>query len=275
MLSRLLENWPYKLAAIAIAIALRLYVIDQSNNTRQIVVPITNWTAPAGLVVTDTPHSVRVTLSGSSGRLDMVTPDDLHATLDLRHGQPGSNVTVPVVVSLSTGLQSAVSVMDQDPRVATVILDKLVDEKRKISVHMNLTQFATYGYAYQDPVVTPDTATIEGIELDLAKVQDVWVWVDTDFSGSQAGALSIQGYYNVSAMDRFGNPVPGVTVSPNQARVVIPVTRVAAVKTMVVSPQITGEPTYPAAIAGVHVDPPMITVSGPGISFSQHKHYLD
>jgi YbbR domain-containing protein len=143
------------------------------------------------------------------------------------------------------------------------VLDKLVSEQRKISVHMNVTQFATFGYAYQSPIVTPATAVIEGTDSDLAKVKDVWVWVDTDFSGSEAGALSIQGYYNISAMDAFGNPVTGVTVSPTQARVVIPVTRVAAIKTMVVSPQIVGSPSYPFAIKSVTVDPPMVTISGP------------
>src|SRR5579883_832627 len=216
MLARFLNNWPYKLAAILIAVALHKYVNGLVNpNTTRILpgVPITarNW--PDGYVVTNMPQNVTLQLSGPASVLDSLHPDDsrISATVNLRNAHNGVNASLPISVALSPQISDAVNVDSISPPTVSITIDPL--QSMKMRVRVSFARLAPAGYAYQSPEVAPSVATVSGPASQLKLVHEVVAYADAGSEDENAPPATLEGTFNLIPLDIHGAQVDGVTVS--------------------------------------------------------------
>src|SRR5690606_6031456 len=85
LLRRLAQNWPSKLAALAIAFLIWLFVTSSATTTtqRSLVLPLVIEGIDEDEAAVGLPEFVEVSVSGPSARIDRLRPDMLRATLDL------------------------------------------------------------------------------------------------------------------------------------------------------------------------------------------------
>ena len=266
MLARFLNNWPYKLAAILIAVALHKYVNGVMNpNTTRILpgVPITARNVPSGYLVTNMTQNVTLQLSGPASVLDSLHQDDtrISATVNLHSAREGANLSLPVSVALSPEISDAVSVDTVSPPAVSATIDPL--QSINMGVRVSFARMAPAGYAYQQPVVAPAKATISGPATQLKQVHELVAYADAENEDESSLPTTLEGTFNLIPLDEHGAQVENVRVSPSMAHVTVPIVRTAAMKALLVSPSVTGAPAYPWAITGIESKPSVVTVAGP------------
>ena len=262
MLTRLLENWPYKLAALAIAIALRIYVshIDDPHTIKQINIPLSLTGVSDSMIVTDYSPNVTLQLSGPASSLDGITGTSYTARVDVHAAHTGSNNLLPILVVPNTTIPSDVTMDSQMPRMASVTLD--AKARKRFAIRVSFQKVAPAGFTYGAPSAVPPVAAIEGPATAVNSVARLSVYGDDAVSGETTSLGVLDGFAQIEAQDEHGKAVAGVTILPAQAEVRIRETRVAAVKELIVNPTVVGEPAYPAQVESVSVTPNRIAVTG-------------
>lgn len=264
MLARFLNNWPYKLAAVLIAIALHRYVNGLMNpDIPRILpgVPLVATNIPSGTVVTSMPQNVTIELSGPANVLNNLRDDDrrISATVNLSGSHTGTNPDRSVSVALSPDISDQVTVDSISPPTVQVAIDQL--QQIQMPVRVSFARLAPAGYIYQQPVVAPSLAMVSGAESQLKMVRELVAYADV---GNESRVPStVEGMFDVIALDEHGAEVPDVTVNPTMVHVTIPIARASAAKALVVSPVIVGAPAYPWEVSAVDVQPTMVMVTGP------------
>ena len=229
MLTRFLNNWPYKLAAIAIAVVLRLYVNSLVNphTVRDLPdTPLTVKNVPAGYVVTDIPKTVTVRVSGPASTLDKLGQEGrISATADLRGAHSGVNPNLPVTVSLPPDASDQVSVDWVSPATISTTLDMV--ETLHMRVQVSFGRLPPAGYIYKQPVISPAIVTVTGPAPQLGQVREVVAYAEAQ-DDTGAPVSTMEGTFSLIPLDDHGAQVAGVVVSPQMAHVVVPVVRIAA-----------------------------------------------
>ena len=102
MAARGRSDWPWRLAALLVAVILWLAVGRQGpySHQRTFVVPISIRRIPAGKTATVDPDQVAIRVTGDLATLNAITADDILAYVDLR--DQSNRQSVPIVVSLPT-----------------------------------------------------------------------------------------------------------------------------------------------------------------------------
>lgn len=255
-LELVLSDWPLKLGALGLAVALYVGVsLSQNDRTWPGQVPIEVLDPPRGGAVLDLPGTVtgiryRAPLDAAA----TLANGSFLASIDLSDVVPtagGDPVPVPVRV---IALDPRVQVIDYSPQSVNVRVDQLVTRPMPITVDRGTVP---PGLALGPPVVSPATAILRGASSRVATVQSVVARVAIDASG-----LNIDQDVDLEAIDDTGAPVPGVEVFPERARVSIEVARELAYATLPVVPVVTGSPAPGYRVAAVGVTPTTVTVSG-------------
>jgi YbbR domain-containing protein len=262
MLTRLLENWPYKLAALVIAILLKLYVagIDDPHTTKQFSVPLTLNRVPDNLVVTDSTPDVTLEISGPQSTLDEVESSSFIASVDLRSAHPGIDQELPIKVTAESTVSPDVAIENQSPHTAVVTTE--VKSRVRYYVHASFRRVAPAGYTYGQPVVMPSVATVEGPQSMVNRIARLMIFADDIVTGDDNSPGVLDGIGNIVAVDDQQEPINGLSITPSQAEVRIPVRSEAASKVLIINPVVTGSPAYPAQVTGIDVTPDRITVMG-------------
>jgi YbbR domain-containing protein len=268
MLARLLNNWPIKLLALAIAIVLRVYVGNVTNpqETKQLTVPIIVTGVPDNLIATDYTQNVTITFTGNPEIIDSLGPSDIAANVNLSRAHSGANPGLQIVISEPPDLRDQIQIENKKPTGAAVYLD--TKGSINLGVRAEFTRFAPVGYEYELPTVTPTTARVDGPESLLKSINKLVVFADTD-SDVMASPTTIDDMGDIVPVDGGNHQVEGVTVTPAQAHFVIPIRKIGALKSLVISPQVIGALHYPLRISQVDVDPTTIVVSGPAPLLAQ------
>jgi len=267
MLARLLNNWPYKLLALAIAIVLRVQIGNAANPqaTNKITVPI-NINAgdvPSNLVETYHTPFVTITYSGPETDIEGLSASDIQATVNLSRARPGSNAALPIVVTLPVELRDKVQRLSMTPSGAAVFLD---DKQHMVmSVHAE-PPTAPIGYVYEPAQLYPATASVDGPESAMKNVSQLVVFGTGD---SLASPADLNDVGRIVAVDSRYSQIDGVTVTPAQARVIIPIRKIGAMKSLMISPLVSGAPRYPLRVDKIDVEPEMVVVSGPAPLLAQ------
>ncbi|MDR3710283.1 MAG: CdaR family protein [Capsulimonadaceae bacterium] len=262
MFTRLLDNWPYKIFSVIIAIGLYFYVSGQLNPQMTKDYPVTVIHVPEGLSKKDATPTVTLQLSGSAGALDGLRATDISATVDASVAHAGVNRNLPVTVNVVPEYRDRIAIVGEQPSVAVVTLDKLESERRP--VHVIFTHAAATGYAYGTPLASPATVKLVAPQSVLDAIKDVVVDLDERLDeGHWADTSPIDRVVEIEARDGDGRRIAGVTAMPAEARVTVSIVRVASVKTVPISPAIIGRPASSAAVSGAVVDPSFAILSGP------------
>ncbi len=262
MWTRLIENWPYKIAALAIAILLKIYVagVNDPHTARQMTVPISLNRVPDNLVVSDATPMVTLQISGSQSSLDALSSTSFTATVDLGRAHAGVNQPLAIDVIPTAGTSPDINVETLSPRTASVTMD--VKRHARFPVHIDFRRVAPSGLAYGTPSVMPEFATVEGPDSAVSKIATLAVYADEALTGEASHPGIIDGIGTIVPLDGQQTPIPGLTVIPQQAEIRVPVMRQAAVKDLIVDALVTGTPKYPAQVESVEVLPSRLSVTG-------------
>ena len=262
MLSRLLFNWPYKIAALSIAIALHFYVshINDPHIAKSVNIPVILKSMPASLQLSDATPDVTVQLNGPTSSLDLITSSSYEATVDLASAHAGSNQSLPIAITSASGTPQDIEIESATPRAAAVVLENKV--RKQFTVSATFPSQSPPGLSYGAPRVVPPVASIEGPESGVNRVTHLVVHGDDAVNGENVTPGILEGFGEVIPLNAENQPVSGVAVIPEQVELRIPVTRETAVKELIVNPTIIGTPAYPVQVSSVQVQPSRLSVTG-------------
>lgn len=248
------RNWPLRLGAILLATVLYTgLVLGQNVRTWTGEVPIERIRQPSNVtLVSEIPP---VTLIRYRAPIDvLLSPNLFAANVDLSGVAPvsgGPPIAVPVTL---VSLDQRVQIVDFQPREVQVQLDPVEERTLAITVALGTVP---EGVTVGSPQVEPSAVTLRGAASRVGSVNQVVARVSID-----ASALNVDRDVDLVAVDGNGNPVPGVEIDPERARVRVAVARELATRTLPVVPILTGAPAAGYRITAISVEPLIVTLSG-------------
>ncbi len=201
LLQRLHRNWPSKLTALVAAFLFWSLVTSTSTSTtqRSFLLPLEVDGVAEGAVAVGVPAVVEVSVSGPSARVDRLRADQLRATLDL------ADATADFERQVQVQTPADIRLLHVDPEGVIGFLEQVTS--RDLSVEVALLGDA--------PAGTELTATAEPARVTLTGRRQALDAVTraVALSGARGGSVELL------ALDADGQPVTGVTSSPDRVTV--------------------------------------------------------
>jgi len=246
------QNWPYLLAALALAVALHAYVkMEEKPRSRSLQADIQFVNAGPDLVVTPSRRRVTVTVQGPADIIQEITPRDIAATVDLRGLTPGSSYSLEIQCTSRV----APDVVTCTPTPGVVVVGIDVSESKPLPITARLVGTPPLGFEYDPPRVLPPEAAVSGVSRVVGRVEHLLV-------AAPMGQTDIDRLLPIKAVDRRGAPVPGVRIEPPFARVQAAIRRQPLTKNLVVSPVLAGLPEAGYSVSELVVKPLMVKARG-------------
>ncbi len=213
------NNWPLKLAALALGLTIWLFVLVNTNpwTVREVEATVTARGVPEGLqVMSMAPSTVRVQLAGRRRNVEDVHASNCEAWVHMAGKLVGEHV-VEVVVSTGS-LPKGVKPW-QDPDLAVLVtLDETVSQMRPVKLSRRGEPAPEYKIIRTDG--RPNQVAVSGPQRVVGRVDRV---VAEFFV---AGTTETRKYTcTLEARDANDVPVEGVVMSPAQAEVTLNVER--------------------------------------------------
>ena len=114
-------------------------------------------------VISMTPKTVNVTISGKRGQIGDLKTEDLTAVLAASNVMMAREYNLSMNIECSTG--KTFDVVSIEPSTISVTFDKIVSKEFEITPQLENVKIAS-GYMSGDPIVTPSTVTVTG-PLDM------------------------------------------------------------------------------------------------------------
>lgn len=252
LLGRIVHNWPLKLAAVGLATLMYAgLALSQNTQTYPGALPVRVINQPPDTVLlTPPPPVTSVRYFAPSGV--PVAASSFVATVDLAGVEAeGGFVSVRIEVM---PLDERIRVLGYDPAFASIQLDPLVDKSVPVQVvHGPVPDGLTLG----EVTVEPATVTVSGAGSIVAKVDAVRADVVIQSTG-----INVDENVQLIPIDKLGNALSPLDVTPPTAQVTIPVFSDRQNRTLPVNPIITGNPAAGFEIESVAVEPQVVLVAG-------------
>ncbi len=261
ILARIVHNWPLKLAAVGLAsLMYGGLVLSQNTQTFNNVIPARYVNEPADTVITpSTPRPVTEVRYFAPSDVS-VAASSFIATVDLSGvGENRGIVSVPVNV---TTPDSRVRVLGWSPTFVTVDVDGL---KTMPGIPVVVTHGTVPdGLTLDTTAVDPATVSVTGAASIVNKVASVRADVEIPASG-----IDVDEDVQLVPVDKLGNALSPLDVSPQTAHVTIAVFSDRQTRTLPVNAVITGTPAAGFEIESVTVIPQAALVAGDADQLSQ------
>jgi YbbR domain-containing protein len=121
---------------------------------------------------------------------------------------------------------------------------------------------APFGYMFGTPTISPGEVVVHGRQETLDRIGTVTADVTVPEDDPGLNSPPITGDFDVVARDKDGHSVDGVSITPAQAHVNVPLVRAASTKIVPIAPTLTGSPGTASRIASASVSPAFVTLSG-------------
>jgi YbbR domain-containing protein len=256
LLRNFFKNVPTFLTAFVLA--LMVWVMAVSATDPVIVqafptdIPIQVIGKDSTLLVTNSiPTDLTLTLSAPRSVWNQLTssPNLVRAFVDLSGLEAGQH-EVPVQVQVGI---TPVRVKSYTPQTTTVVLQQFASQVYTIQISETGTQ--PVGFQFSDPVLDPVTATVSGPASLVGQVSKVQASIDvSNIMQDTTQTVSLQ------AVDATGKIVSGVSLTPQQVSVTLPVTRMPGYRVVVVSVVVSGQVADGYRLSGITVNPPVVTL---------------
>ncbi len=254
ILRRIVHNWPLKLAAVGLATLMYSgLVLSQNTQTYDLRVPVQYINSPSNAVVLP-----RIPLPVNSIRYFAptgvaVANSSFLATINLAPYEGKTGVlNVPIDVSTP---DARVRIISYDPQFATVQLDQLTTKQ---DVPVKVTHGPTPdGLTLGTTTVDPAVVSVSGAASIVEQVDSVRADVVIQSTG-----IDLDEDVQLVPVDKLGNELRPLEVTPATARVVIPVFSDQQSRTLPVNAVITGVPAAGFEIDSVTVVPQVVLVAG-------------
>jgi YbbR domain-containing protein len=216
-------------------------------------IPVEAVNVPADVVVIGDISPVRVRIEVAENVWDSLRVEDFRATADLLGFREGTH-EVPVEVEALTG-RGGLRITQVDPDTVKVIVRPLFS--RSVPVVVEISGDPASGHEMGEPEFQPESVIVSGPEGLVALVQDAVAQVDVTGRTSD-----VDRSFRLRASDGRGQGVEGVVLDPNIVNVRVPIRQVEVRRLLLVSPALKGSPAEGYNVAGVAVEPPLVTAFG-------------
>jgi YbbR domain-containing protein len=205
------------------------------------------------LLVGNIPAQVRVTLRAPRSIMDRMNTAEnaVRAWVDLSGLTPGTH-TLEVQVQVNPSFQP-VQEIQVTPDLVTVTLESLVS--RTFPVNLEVNGEPAIGYQRGVPQRSPASVTVSGPASQVAQVEELRAVLDISDANE-----TIQRDVPVLALDSSGEPVPEVTVSPEEIQVTQPIALQGGFRNVVVRVVTTGQVANGYRLTNISVSPPNVVV---------------
>ncbi|MDO8586684.1 MAG: CdaR family protein [Armatimonadota bacterium] len=248
------DNLGYKLLALFLAVVLWAKVNgDRNPNIKTPIgyVTVEYTRLPLGLIVTEAPARIQVSATGPQSALRSLAVSQLKATADLSDAQPGTqefavDISAPPDLAEKVGLS---------PTEIKVKLETL--ERKSLKIDVSLQGVPPLGYSFGPASAYPPAAVVSGRSSLVSQVRRLNIAVSS-------GAAQSEGddYYPVVALDAAGNEIKGLTIEPSRVSAKLGLVEAQATKSVIISPDIVGQPMHPLKVTAVNVSPNVVTIFG-------------
>jgi YbbR domain-containing protein len=254
ILRRIFHNWPLKLAAVGLATL--MYgglALSQNTQTYDGRIPVQYINSPSNAVVLPRiPPPVNLIRYFAPTGVS-VAPSSFLATINLAPFEGKTGVlSVPIDVSTP---DTRVRILSYEPQFTTIELDEL---KSKEDVPVKVVHGQTPdGLKLGPTTIDPAVVTVSGAASIVDQVDSVRADVVIQSTG-----IDLDEDVQLVPVDKLGNELRPLEVSPPTARVVIPVFSNEQRRTLPVNAIITGVPAAGFEIDSVTVQPQVVLVAG-------------
>lgn len=255
-MDRLLENdMAARILSVILAVILWLQVSGQGyeaqTSIRSVAVRIRNL-PPNLTAVAIEPDTVTVTVRGPRRDVARLTRADVEAVVDLASARPGRMTYLLDGVSVPPGI----TLVDFQP--AQVAVTVAVIKEQEMSVRVRLEGKPADGFVTGQAAVEPARVVLRGPQNLLDKVASVEVPVSVERAREQVRELR-----PVAVLDKRGEAVDGVAVTPERVQVTVPVSEAVVARQVPVRAVVSGQPPRGYTVLGVETSPDFVTIRGP------------
>lgn len=249
-------NLFYKLLALAVAIIIWIYVNSERNpqSKRTLTVPIEVRNLTRGYAADRKTTEVNVTISGLKTVVDPIRKEDVKAWVDLASAGTGGPKRVNVSTSVAGVGEDDVDI-SVNPKKIEVQVEAL--GAKRLPVELKLVAAPPLGYSFGPPVIAPSTVRVSGKSTQVERVKRIVLTLP-----ESASSGPVDDYFPVVALDSKGSTVRDVKLDYERVHLKMDLVEVPATKAVLVSPNIIGEPKYPAHVTRVSVSPSSVTLMG-------------
>ena len=254
--SRVVQEATLLGTVVALALVIWFVITDVQNREFEqplgFSLPVSVINLPTNLAVAGQALPVSLTVVGTRGALDAVSPDDFSATIDAR-GRSAGQHSLPV---RAESLVEDVRVRAVQPETAVLTLQELI--RREVPVRVETANPPPLGFSVGQPTVAPARAIVTGIAQDVELVEAVVARLDL------AGAtVSLEGDVQLEPRTSGGAAIPRVEVEPRFARVAVPIVQEVFRRAVAVRADVRGAPRAGYRVVEITVEPTTVELFVP------------
>jgi len=252
------SNLPLALLALLLAVLAWVTAAEEADPTNtdrySQLIPVKAIGLPDGMVIVgELDASAQVTIRAPESVWDSLVLDDFSATVDLAGLEAGIH-QVPIQITPAEG-KKPLEITLTEPEYVTLELQPWIEHT--VPVNVRVEGEPALAYLTQTMLVTPTAVTVSGPGSYVDRV----VEAGTQISIQDVNA-DVDERPSLLPLDGEGQPVPYVTVTPDVARVYVPVELKEDYRTLTIKPVREGLVAYGYTITGFSVEPESVTVSG-------------
>ncbi|MZP29755.1 hypothetical protein GTO91_08560 [Heliobacterium undosum] len=250
------RNWLYKLAALAIAILLWVYVNAEQQGVQTFPVQLEREGLEAGYVLDPEPPTVvELRVKGPKAIMANLSSRDFRARISLAGVKPG-----PLTIGVTVDAPPNVQIISKSPAELSLNVDVL--ETRTLPLTWEFKGNMPAGYRVGDPTLRPAEVVVSGPRDRLRLIQRVGVQIPVGAKESFTRSLPV----------RIIEPAVGddtrMQISPKSIEVTVPVIQEMTSKTVTVQPLVTGAPAAGYKVLSTRVEPASLSVTLPAEGFA-------
>ncbi|HSG41625.1 MAG TPA: CdaR family protein [Anaerolineales bacterium] len=206
---------------------------------------------PSLVITSDIPSDIEVTLRAPQSVWDKLTAQEnsVQATLDLSDLTAGKH-TVDIQIRV---LEAPYQIVLADPGAVTVILEPFAT--RTLPIDISLSGLPAIGYQAGDVNIKPTEVAISGPKslVDLADHARVVINLDGIRESMDESKV-------IQILDENNTIVQGLTVTPENAQVTVPVSQQGGFRDVAVKVVVQGQIAAGYRLENISVFPPVVTV---------------
>jgi YbbR domain-containing protein len=254
----IIHNLGLAVLAFLLAVSLWLFVTDKENpteaqtfNSTILIEPVN---VPEDLAVANISEAgVRIRIEAPKSELDGLRAEDFEATVNLG-GYPSGTQSVPIDV---TPPNSRINVVSVTPARVDVRLENR--RTKEVPVRVSSIGSPVTGFVVTEERAEPSSVSVTGPESLVALVDSAVAVVN--LAGQRVDI--VEDRVRLEPRDARDGGISRVTLSPETARVTVSLDQREYSLPFAVNPRISGQPADGYNVAGLSVDPRLVTVTGP------------
>ena len=256
MLRWIINNYRTFLWALALALSVWVVAVTASDpdETRAIAepIPVEIVGQDPGLIISgDIPSEVKITLRAPQSVWHLIDADPkiIRVLLDLSGLAVGEhNADLQIQINARP-----VKIISASPQLVTFNLEPLAT--RTMDIDLSISGEAAIGYQVGEPQLDPRKVVVAGADSQVQKVTRARVSVNLNRIREDLDQT-----IKVEVLAENGQPVNGVTVSPDSIHVTLPVSQQGGYRDVAVKVVTTGRVASGYRLTDISVFPPVVTV---------------